>query len=135
MQANPAVRRTGRRPLYSSAGQPPAADLRRYEGYMRLSMALLISALAAPVFAGTVALPPEVQSFVSDRDTCDHFRGEPVEGTSPEQIRRREFVAESLEIFCAGTDRRLAALKKRYKNNSEVIRRLSHYEENIEGPR
>jgi hypothetical protein len=101
---------------------------------MRLYFGLLFFTLAAPVSAGNVALPPEVQSFISDRDTCDHFRGEPVEGTSPEQIKRREFVAESLEIFCAGTDRRLAALKKRYKNNSEVTKRLNQYEENIEGP-
>ena len=56
-----------------------------------------------------------------------------MEGTNPEQLKRREFVAESLEIFCAGTDRRLAALKRRYKSNAEVMKRLNQYEDNIEG--
>ncbi len=83
--------------------------------------------------ADSDALPPEVQDFVRDRDLCDHFRGEPYEGTSPEQIRRREFVIESLEIWCPGTDRRLAALKKRWKNNPDVMKHLDKYEQRIEG--
>jgi hypothetical protein len=90
-------------------------------------------ALAASAHAGSDPLPPEVATFIQDRDVCDHFRGEPHEGNSPEQIERREFIFESLEIFCPGTDRRLAALKKRYKNNSAVMKRLNGYEERIEG--
>lgn len=77
-------------------------------------------------------LPPEVEAFIHDRDLCDHFRGEPSEGNSPEQIKRREFIVESLEIYCPGTDRRLAALKKRYKDDVRVVERLNKYEERIE---
>jgi hypothetical protein len=82
----------------------------------------------------TVALPPEVAAFVADRDVCEHFRGEPIEGDFPEQIARRAFVQESLEIHCAGTDRRLAALKKRYAGNAAVMSALGGYEQGIEGP-
>jgi hypothetical protein len=90
-------------------------------------------ALAASAYAGNDPLPPEVAAFIKDRDACDHFRGEPHEGNSPGQIERREFIFESLEIHCPGTDRRLAALKKRYKNNAEVMRHLNSYEEKVEG--
>src|SRR6476661_4162232 len=79
-------------------------------------------------------LPPEVVAFVADRDVCEHFRGEPIEGDSPEQVERRTFVQESVDIYCAGTDRRLAALKHRYAGNSAVLSALGNYEQAIEGP-
>lgn len=94
---------------------------------------ILVSALATSAHAGIDPLPPEIAAYILDRDACDHFRGEPYEGNSPGQIERREFIFESLEIYCPGTDRRLAALKKRYKHNAEVMRRLKYYEEQIEG--
>ena len=80
------------------------------------------------------ALPPEVAAFVADRDVCEHFRGEPIEGDFPEQIARRAFVQDSIEIYCAGTDRRLAALKKRYAANTAVMSALDGYERSIEAP-
>lgn len=91
--------------------------------------------LAASAHADSGSLPAEVEAFIRDRDLCDHFRGEPFEGNSPEQVERRAFVFESLEIYCPGTDRRLAALKKRYKNDSAVMKRLDEYEDKTEGAR
>ena len=82
----------------------------------------------------TPALPLEVVAFVSDRDACEHFRGEPIEGDSPEQVERRAFVQESLDIYCSGTDHRLAALKKRYAGNTAVMPALAGYEQAIEAP-
>jgi len=92
---------------------------------------IFVLTLVTPAYAGS-HLPPEVQEFIANRDLCDHFRGEPFEGNNPEQIKRREFVFQSIEIYCPGTDRRLAALKKRYKNNSGAVKRLSGYEEKSE---
>ena len=100
---------------------------------MKITSFVFSAMLVTPVLAGNGALPPEVDAFIRDRDLCDHFRGEPQEGSSPAQIERLEFIIESLEIYCPGTDRRLAALKKRYKNNSDVLLRLNRYEEAIEG--
>lgn len=93
-------------------------------------LALLLAFSNAPM----AALPPEVVSFVVERDACEHFRGEPTEGESAEQVERRKFVQESLEIYCAGTDRRLAALRKRYAGDASVMSALRDYEETIEGP-
>ena len=95
-----------------------------------MSHLLLLLALSS---SPAIDLPQEVRSFVTDRDACEHFRGEPTEGDSSEQVARRVFVQESLEIYCAGTDRRLAALKKRYADNLEVMSALGKYEPAIEG--
>ena len=99
-----------------------------------LVVLLAISGVAQA--ADTSALPPEVKSYIEDRELCEHFRQEPFEGSTPEpeQVERREFLQESVEIHCAGTDRRLAALKKRYIGNRAVLSRLENYEIASEEP-
>jgi hypothetical protein len=100
---------------------------------MKFALVALWLGLGAAAHAADGRLPPEVEAFVRDRELCDHFRAEPFEGDSPAQIERRAFVFESLEIYCPGTDRRLAALKRRYRDNPEIMRRLGQYEERAEG--
>lgn len=96
---------------------------------------LILLTLAGTAAAADIAtLPPEVQAFIADRELCDHFREEPAEGGSTEQDQRREFVRESIELHCPGTDRRLAALKRRYADIPEVQSRLATYEPEIEAP-
>ena len=73
-------------------------------------------------------MPPEVRSYIEDRELCEDFRQEPFEGRTPEQVERRQFLQQSIEIHCADTDRRLAALKKRYAHDRAVMSRLEHYE-------
>jgi hypothetical protein len=82
----------------------------------------------AAVASSDSTLPPEVETYVADRELCEHFRQEPAEGGTPEDDERREFVRESIEIHCAGTDRRLAALKRRHAGNPSVLSRLGKYE-------
>ena len=95
---------------------------------------LVLSAVATlNAHADNNHLPPEVDDYIYERNICEHFRGEPHEGNSPEQIERRKFIFDSLEIYCAGTDRRLAALKRRYNDNVEVMTKLNIYEEQAEG--
>jgi len=98
------------------------------------TLAVLLAISGAAQAADTSALPPEVKSYIEDRELCEHFRQEPFEGSTPEQVERREFLQESVEIHCAGTDRRLAALKKRYVGNRAVLSRLESYEIASEGP-
>ena len=100
---------------------------------MKTFLVLLVFSSAA-VASGSSTLPPEVESYIADRELCEHFRQEPADGGTPEQDKRREFVRESIEIYCAGTDRRLAALKRRYVSNSAVLSRLDNYEIASEGP-
>ena len=99
---------------------------------MKTLLTIITFSITLSAYAESGSKTPEVESFIHNRDLCDHFRGEPFEGNSPEQIERRKFVFESLDIYCAGTDKRLAALKRRYKNNNEIIKRLSRYEISIE---
>jgi hypothetical protein len=89
---------------------------------------------AALVFSSAQAqeLPEEVTRFLKEREVCEHFLGEPVEGRTAEQRVRRDFVANSIDIYCAGTDKRLAALKRRYAANQAAMARLRSLEERIE---
>jgi len=95
---------------------------------------ILLAFSGAVVAEDNSALPPEVASYIEERELCEHFRQEPFEGNAPEQIKRREFLQESIELHCAGTDRRLAALKKRYIGNRAALSRLEQYEIVSEGP-
>ena len=97
-----------------------------------LFVLLAIASSPAPI-TDESRLTQDVDAFVIERQACDHFREEPTEGSSPDQIERREFVRDSFDIYCAGTDRRLAALKHRFKDNPAVMARLSGYETSVEG--
>ena len=79
------------------------------------------------------SLPADVQSFVDTRQTCDHFRGEPWNlGDEPEIKGRREFILESIKKYCTGSDKRLAELRRKYRDNPKIIERLREYEDYIE---
>jgi hypothetical protein len=82
------------------------------------------------------SLPPDVKAFVEQRDLCDHFRGEPYAGPSNDetvdQRRRRDFIIASQQKYCTGTDKRLAELKLKYRDEPDVLGRLNRYEEQIE---
>lgn len=86
-------------------------------------MKTLIFLAAELVCFGSLAqtLPEEVLRFLDERKTCEHFLEEPVEGRTAEQRERRDFVADSIDIHCSGTDKRLAALKRRYAANAPVM--------------
>jgi len=78
-------------------------------------------------------IPTDVRSFIDQRDGCDYFRGEPWDsGNEPEAIERREFIIQNIKKLCAGTDKRLAGLRKKYRNNFKIISRLRSYEDRIE---
>jgi hypothetical protein len=73
-------------------------------------------------------LPADVAEFKTRRDLCDHFRGE-----YPYNEERRKFLEENLTKYCTGTDKELASLNEKYKNNETVLKALAGYEERIEG--
>ncbi|WP_461158293.1 hypothetical protein [Sphingobium sp. TomMM35A] len=82
----------------------------------------------SPDAALATAFPQEVTSFMVDRDSCDHFRGE-----EPYDGERRVFLMESIAELCTGTDAKLAMLRRRYAGDSAVIAALHGYEDRIEG--
>jgi hypothetical protein len=96
-----------------------------------MKAALFLAALL-DVSAQAQVLPDEVARFLKERETCEHFLGEPVEGGTPEQRGRRDFVVDSIDIHCSGTDKRLAALKRRYATNKPAMAVLRPLEEKLE---
>lgn len=81
----------------------------------------------SPDAAQATAFPQEVTSFMVDRDSCDHFRGE-----EPTDGERRVFLAESIAELCTGTDAKLALLRRRYASDPSVIAALRGYDGHIE---
>lgn len=84
----------------------------------------------SPDAAQLTAFPDEVTSFMVERDSCDHFRGE-----EPYDGERRVFLAESVARLCTGTDARLATLRRRYADDPSVVSALRAYEDRIETAR
>ena len=83
--------------------------------------------------AGYCGFPADVRAFLDDRGLCDHFRGEPwPEGDSADDRSRRRELIDGMRTACAGNDRRLDALKLRYRNDPAIMRLLSGFETGIE---
>lgn len=71
--------------------------------------------------------PEEVTTYMVERDGCDHFRGEEAYDED-----RRVFLEENIRELCSGTDGRLAALRRQYAANPDVVAALENYEDKIE---
>jgi hypothetical protein len=73
------------------------------------------------------ALPEDVKAFIARRDLCDHFRGE-----EPYDQERKAFLDQKLEETCTGTDAALKGIRRKYRDNSEVIAALWDYDDVVE---
>lgn len=94
----------------------------------------VLGVLLAGASLADEAYPMEVSDYIAKREMCEHFRQEPwPEGSSVEEIERREFIAAQSERYCVGTDQAIRELKRKYKDNRSVIERLEKYESDIEG--
>ena len=113
------------RRLFASPQLRAILDGHFAEEYLERSEAAQKELAAATV--EPTRLPDDVAEFVARRQTCDHFRGE--EPYSPE---RRAQIEAAADQYCRGSDRDLAALRSKYRNNAIVLDRLSKYEAEIE---
>lgn len=77
--------------------------------------------------------PADVRAFLDDRELCEHFRNEPwpESDSSADRARRRQLI-DGIRTSCAGTDRELADLLARYRDDAAVMRLLSGFERDIE---
>jgi hypothetical protein len=82
---------------------------------LRLTSAFIV--LAASLPASGASLPADVQTFVAERENCDHFRGE-----EPYDAERRREIEGALDRYCRGTDARLEGLRKKYRNAPAAVR-------------
>ena len=83
--------------------------------------------------------PADVQTFISDREGCDHFRGEPRdfdesyirkygEEALNEQADRAQFLDQKTEELCYQMDKRLTLLKRKYLADAAIVQQLSQYD-------
>ena len=96
---------------------------------MKRGLITIASISFASAAIGQARLPEDVARFIERRDACDHFRGEPAYDS-----KRREFLEQQTLNHCAGTDKQLAELKKKYGDDQTVMTTLIEYEAEIEGP-
>ena len=73
------------------------------------------------------ALPLAVIAFQQQRDACDHFRGE-----EPYDRQRAAFLKAQLAKTCQGSDKALAALRKRFAHDPQASAALRDYDDRIE---
>ena len=92
---------------------------------------LLVMALlaASSLLAVAQSLPKEVRRYVERREACDHWRGEP-----PFDKQRQRDINRNVCAACSGADAKLAALKKKYRDDRAVIAALAEFEDRIELP-
>lgn len=90
---------------------------------------ILFFAISIPSVHAAEPLPHDVQQFIEQRDSCEHFRGEIPE---PDEGERMQEVNRQFEKYCRGTDKKLAALKRKYSKDAAVRKRLAEYEQKIE---
>ena len=90
-----------------------------------------LGALASLLLLAACATPtaPDLATFLQRRDLCEHFRGEFADPPDPD--RQRE-IDRGLAEYCTGTDAQLAALKKRYRDDPAVMKKLEALEPRIE---
>lgn len=94
---------------------------------------LALSVLLSGASAAEEILPSEVLDYIERRKICEHFRQEPwPEGSTNEDRERREFLHGQFQNYCAGTDRAIEELKRKYKNDPAVSVELNSYEFPIE---
>lgn len=84
---------------------------------LRPVFACMVLAISTPALADP--LPSDVQTFVAERENCDHFRGE-----EPYDAERKREIEAALDRYCRGTDARLEGLKRKYRNGPAAVRAL-----------
>lgn len=96
-----------------------------------MKLKILVTILAISFSCNTISaklLPADVKKFIERRGNCDHFRGE----FSENDNERQTYIYKMANQSCKGTDKELAKLKRKYKTNKQVQKKLREYEVTIE---
>jgi hypothetical protein len=83
----------------------------------RFLICLVLLTPALPVLAEY--LPRDVQRFVDRRESCD-------------DVRRMKEAHRDVPKVCAGTDKELVQLKRKYATNSTIMQILNQFDASIE---
>lgn len=99
----------------------------KFPVFLVFGFALVVSLGYAADNNNAQELPADVIKFKQRRDICDHWRGE-----EPYDEERAKAIEEAWDSSCPGSDKTLALLRAKYKNNQAVLKALADYEEKIE---
>ncbi|EOY8363577.1 hypothetical protein AIT68_005202 [Salmonella enterica subsp. salamae] len=88
---------------------------------------LLASLLMVGAFSvrGELPLPQDVQHFLSNAEICQHLAGE-WDSSLPEEDKKD--IEKGINTWCPPAKAALPELRKKYKENKEVIKKLSEYD-------
>lgn len=88
---------------------------------------LLTSLLMGGAFSvrGEPPLPQDVQHFLSNAEICQHLAGE-WDSSLPEEDKKD--IERGINTWCPPAKAALPELRKKYKENKEVIKKLSEYD-------
>jgi len=100
-------------------------------------MLVLTTSLSYGVEPGP-RLPSDVTKFIEDRQSCDHFRGEPRNFDESykrkfgrkaeiEEAERAAFLEKATEETCHQLNERLWSLNRKYSSNKPIANRLAEY--------
>ena len=84
----------------------------------------------APEYEGSLrsvleeVLKDDVDKFIERREACEHFIGE-----EPYDDERRAFLNKSIQETCTGTNAELQALKDKYSDKPNILKKLMPFEE------
>jgi hypothetical protein len=93
-----------------------------------LAAAFLLLSASPGAKATANPLPADAARFIEHRELCDHFRGEPYDNDTA----RRSFIARKLNQYCAGADKALKKMKRKYSGSPAILERLNLFETCIE---
>lgn len=96
-----------------------AKDGKEYGGWLKEDRVDLKGHLGGPPAA---PLPKDVAAYIERRNECEHFIGE-----EPYDAARKKYLAEAVRETCTGSNRDLAALRKKYRNDPDVLKALSEF--------
>lgn len=90
-------------------------------------VALCIASVYQLGLAAPSGFPKEIDDFLAERESCDHWRGE----AGYDQERQAD-INWSVCQSCTGTDAKLKALKTKYRSNEKILEKLNELESQIE---
>ncbi|EMY9541715.1 hypothetical protein ABCY66_002008 [Salmonella enterica] len=74
---------------------------------------------------GEPPLPQDVQHFLSNAEMCQHLAGE-WDSSLPEEDKK--VIEKGINTWCAPAKKALLGLREKYKENKEIIKKLSEYD-------
>ncbi|HJR73392.1 MAG TPA: hypothetical protein VJ806_07105 [Luteimonas sp.] len=96
-----------------------AKDGEEHGGWLKENRVELKGQLGRPE---QVPLPKDVTAYIERRNQCEHFIGE-----EPYDEARRKYLTKVIRETCTGSNRDLAALRRKYRDRPEVLEALAEF--------